>query len=61
VTGERDGMIPPREAEKVQALLPRAELRRLPGLGHLAHEEAPAVVAALILARAGTITEPVPS
>jgi magnesium chelatase accessory protein len=61
VTGERDGMIPPREAEKVQALLPRAELRRLLGLGHLAHEEAPAVVAALILARAGTITEPVPS
>jgi magnesium chelatase accessory protein len=61
VTGERDGMIPPREAEKVQALLPRAELRRLPGLGHLAHEEAPAVVAELILARAGTMAQAVPS
>ena len=61
VTGEHDGMIPPREAEKVQALLPRAELRRLPGLGHLAHEEAPAAVAQLIIAIAGATKEAVPS
>ncbi len=52
LTGSRDGMIPPREAEKIQALLPAAELQQLDGLGHLAHEEAPVEVAARIVARA---------
>jgi len=61
LAGTRDGMIPPREAEKVQALLPRAELQRLDGLGHLAHEEAPQDVCARILARTRVATEPVPS
>jgi len=50
-TGSRDGMIPPTEADKVRALLPSAELQPLDGLGHLAHEEDPDRVAALLVAR----------
>jgi magnesium chelatase accessory protein len=49
VVGERDGTIPPREAWRVRALLPSAWLVSLPGLGHLAHEERPRRIAALIL------------
>lgn len=52
VVGERDLAVPPSHAERVQALLPRATLERLPGPGHLAHEEAPETVAALIVAAA---------
>jgi magnesium chelatase accessory protein len=50
--GSADGMIPPREADKVRALVPGAELVSLPGLGHLAHEEEPDRIAALLLERA---------
>jgi pimeloyl-ACP methyl ester carboxylesterase len=32
----------------VKLLLPQAEIIRLPGLGHLAHEECPVAVADLI-------------
>lgn len=52
LVGEADGTIPPADAQRVQALLPATQLHRLPGLGHLAHEEAPARVAALLLALA---------
>ena len=52
VVGERDGTIPPREAWRVRALLPSAKLVSLPRLGHLAHEEQPRRIAALML-RAG--------
>jgi magnesium chelatase accessory protein len=48
VTGSRDGMVPPSEAYRVRALLPSAELMPLRGLGHLAHEEQPDEIAALI-------------
>ena len=48
VTGSRDGMVPPSEAYRVRSLLPKAELVSMPGLGHLAHEERPADIAALI-------------
>lgn len=48
VAGEQDGLIAADEAERVRQLLPRATVTMLPGLGHLAHEEAPRVVAALI-------------
>jgi magnesium chelatase accessory protein len=41
VTGERDVAVPPRVAEAVHAMVPHSRLIRLPGLGHLAHEEAP--------------------
>lgn len=51
-TGERDAMVPPREAERVQARVPGAERRMLPGVGHLAHEERPAWLAQELLAAA---------
>jgi magnesium chelatase accessory protein len=49
VMGEEDGTVPPADARRVQALVPCCSLVSLPGLGHLAHEEDPATVAALIL------------
>lgn len=49
VTGERDAMVPPAIAVRVRALVPSAELVRLPGVGHLAHEERPATIARLLM------------
>jgi magnesium chelatase accessory protein len=48
VAASRDEMVRPSVAEGVKTLLPGAELIRLPGLGHLAHEEAPGKVAEVI-------------
>lgn len=45
VTGENDRAIPPADAGKLQKLLPSAKILRLNNLGHLAHEEAPGLVA----------------
>lgn len=49
VTGSNDGMVPPSESYRVRSLVRHAELMSLPGLGHLAHEERPDEVAALLL------------
>ena len=46
--GDRDTTIPPATSRTVAAMLPQAETRFFPALGHLAHEEAPADHAALI-------------
>ena len=48
VWGEKDGMVPPAHARRLHRMLPSARLAPLPGLGHLAHEEAPEQVARLI-------------
>lgn len=48
VVGAQDGTIAPSQASRVAALLPHARIERLPGLGHLAHEEQPERVAAVI-------------
>ena len=48
VVGEADSAVPPADARHVQRLLPGAEIRTLPALGHLAHEEAPETIAAII-------------
>jgi magnesium chelatase accessory protein len=68
VVAERDGTVRPAEASRVRALIPTAETIHLPGLGHLAHEERPRLVADLVLsiaARHGVPTaatqEPGPS
>ena len=45
IVGERDAAVPPSVSEAAARRMPHAELVRLPGLGHLAHEEAPALVA----------------
>jgi magnesium chelatase accessory protein len=46
--GGNDRSIPPEDADRLAAILPRARVQRLPGLGHLAHEEQPRQAAALI-------------
>jgi len=46
--GVADRAVPPADAERLAARMPTAEIVRLPGLGHLAHEEAPGEAAALI-------------
>lgn len=48
VTSDRDRAIPPSEALKVAEVLPSAVIERLTGVGHLAHEERPQIVADLI-------------
>lgn len=48
IVGQNDRAVPPQQALRIQSLLESASLHSLPGLGHLAHEEAPALVAQLI-------------
>lgn len=48
LVGGNDRAIPPADAARLQAMVPGAELTTLPGLGHLAHEERPDDVAALV-------------
>ncbi len=50
LAGERDRAVPPAASARAAKALPHARVEQLPGLGHLAHEEAPQAVAALILA-----------
>jgi magnesium chelatase accessory protein len=49
VVAEKDGTVPPGDALRVHKLLPSATIDRLPGLGHLAHEERPGAVAEVLL------------
>lgn len=49
LAGSQDVTVPPSQAWRVRERLPAARVCVLPGLGHLAHEEAPAVVAAVLL------------
>lgn len=62
LTGTNDRAIPPSQARRVQRLLPAARIITLPGLGHLAHEEHPALVAEAILrdacSPAGALPQP---
>jgi magnesium chelatase accessory protein len=46
LVASNDRTVRPEEAQRVRTLLPAAEVVDLPGLGHLAHEERPAAVAA---------------
>ncbi len=49
LTGSNDRTVPPAQALQVAHLLPDARMQRLAGLGHLAHEEQPALVAREVL------------
>ena len=49
VIAERDTTIPAGDAERLRRLLPDAKVIRLPGVGHLAHEEQPERIAALLI------------
>lgn len=59
VVGAKDGMISPAESRRVHAMVPGSELVSLPGLGHLAHEERPELVARLV-ERAGAAADATP-
>ncbi len=48
VVGSQDRTIRPADAERVRASVPGARIVTLPGLGHLAHEERPEIVADLL-------------
>ncbi|KUF10021.1 alpha/beta fold hydrolase BchO [Pseudoponticoccus marisrubri] len=49
ITGDRDRAVAPKVADRTAARMQRAEVTRLDGLGHLAHEEDPQKVADEIL------------
>jgi magnesium chelatase accessory protein len=49
IVADNDRTVPPRQALAVKQRVANAEIHRLPALGHLAHEEAPIVVAQQIL------------
>lgn len=49
VVGGKDGTVAPEEAFRVRDLAPKAKIKYLRGLGHLAHEEQPAEIAEIVL------------
>ena len=56
VVASQDRTVSPREASRVMAILPPSascSLTTLPGLGHLAHEERPDLVAATVITQFG--------
>jgi magnesium chelatase accessory protein len=54
VAANNDRSISPEVARQVREILPNAVIERLPGFGHLAHEEQPQLIAQLILKYAHT-------
>jgi magnesium chelatase accessory protein len=50
IAGSSDRTIAPEQADRVAALVPHGRVERLAGLGHLAHEERPALVCHRIVA-----------
>jgi magnesium chelatase accessory protein len=48
VVGGNDRTVPPTQARRVRALVPESRTETLPGLGHLAHEERPDVIAQML-------------
>ena len=58
LASDRDRMVPPAQAQDLARRLPRARCVPLPGTGHLAHEEQPAPVAALIAQAWGPQAQP---
>jgi len=55
IHGERDGIVPAAQSDKVGATLANARVERLAGLGHLAHEEQPRRVARALVEWFGEI------
>jgi magnesium chelatase accessory protein len=54
---QNDRTVPPAQAERTRARLPSARIVTLPALGHLAHEENPALIAELLAESAGPANE----
>ncbi len=55
IVGDGDRAVPPVVSDEAAGLMPGARVQRMPGLGHLSHEEDPAGTAALIGAFADTL------
>ncbi len=55
IVGGNDRAVPPDQAERVRDILPSATVSYVRGLGHLAHEEAPDRIAALVEAFANQV------
>jgi magnesium chelatase accessory protein len=53
LAGDKDSAVPVKVAQRAGSDMPDATVEILPGLGHLAHEEAPDLVAARILSFVG--------
>jgi magnesium chelatase accessory protein len=58
VAGDHDLAVPPQVAERVHAIIPHSRLIRLPGLGHLAHEESPDRVVEIVRAAVDAWPDP---
>jgi len=56
VAADRDRAVPPDVAQQVHALIPQSRLMPLERLGHLAHEEDPSRIAAIVFAAADAVT-----
>jgi magnesium chelatase accessory protein len=50
IAGSNDRTVSPAQSRRLSARLPRADLQILDGLGHLAHEEQPALIAQTLIA-----------
>jgi magnesium chelatase accessory protein len=50
IAGAQDGMVPPADADETARRMKRARVVKLAGLGHLAHEERPDLIAPLVRA-----------
>jgi pimeloyl-ACP methyl ester carboxylesterase len=48
VAGDQDQMVPPAVSERLHALVPRSELVRVPGAGHMPQFSAPDVVVSAV-------------
>jgi magnesium chelatase accessory protein len=55
IVGANDRSVPPDQAVRIQRRLAASTVHCLPRLGHLAHEEAPAKIAELVLAAAQAV------
>ncbi len=56
LVGDRDGTVSPKTAVEAAARLPRARVESLGPLGHLAHEEAPEIIARRIAQQVRTLS-----
>lgn len=58
ITGDNDRAVPPETSDLAAARLPQGRVLHLAGLGHLAHEEAPGVIAGHIRSFARSVLVP---
>lgn len=58
LVGAHDGTVPPQQADRLASRFPNVQLHLLNGLGHLAHEEAPERVAAVLRPLLGRVSLP---